>query len=166
MVRAYFVEDPKSVPLELTTSLWGKTYTVVVDRILAHFAGLAYGDGCAETCEARVVTSDPQFADKLTGVVQQIAKENGGTTRRSVRPSAISDSPPRNIILNSTLVGRALFDDATQPDYCDEEGQQSNRDSVGGEEGMAGFGGWPPMAPAKVQVCQDACIDVWNEPST
>lgn len=105
------------MPLELTTSLWGETHTVVVDRILAHFAGLAYGDGYAVTGEVRIVTSDPQFADRLTGIVQQIARENGGTTREYVRPGNISDNSQHTIVLNSTLVRRALFDESMQPNY-------------------------------------------------
>lgn len=66
--------------------MWGTAHTVVVDSELAHFAGLAYGDGYPAWGEVRVVTANPVFADKLVGIVQQIAKECGGTSREYVRP--------------------------------------------------------------------------------
>jgi hypothetical protein len=105
------------VPLELVSSLWGSTRKVAVDNNLAHFAGLAYGDGYPAWGEVRIVTSNPTFADKLVGLVQQIAKDHKGTSREYVRPGNLSDKPQHNITLNSTLVRRALFDDLMQPKY-------------------------------------------------
>lgn len=89
---------------------------VVVNHNLAHFAGLAYGDGFP-ACEVRIVTSNPAFADKVFGIVQQLAQEYGGTTREYVRQGNISDNQQHNIVLNSTLIRRALFDDLMHPKY-------------------------------------------------
>ncbi len=105
------------MPLELPSSLWGKTATVQVDPNLAHFAGLAFGDGYPAWGEVRVVTSNSMFADRLTGIVHQIAAECGGSSRVYVRPGEISDLPQHNIVLNSTLIRRALFHDTMRPRY-------------------------------------------------
>lgn len=105
------------VPLELPSSLWGSTRSIVVDHDLAHFAGLAYGDGYPGRGEVRVVTSNSVFADKLLGIVNQIANVYGGTSSDYVRPGNVSDNPQRTIVLNSTLVRRALFHDTMRPNY-------------------------------------------------
>jgi hypothetical protein len=105
------------VPLELPSSLWGIPHSIVVDSNLAHFAGLAYGDGYPGWGEVRIVTSNSVFAERLVGIVGQIATQYGGTSREYVRPGNLSDSLQHNIVLNSTLVRRALFDDLMQPNY-------------------------------------------------
>jgi hypothetical protein len=105
------------VPLEINSSLWGNSQKVSVSRELAHFAGLAYGDGFPAWGEIRVVTSSSTFADKLVGLVQDLASAYRGTSREYVRPGEISDNPQHNIVLNSTLVRRAFFDDKMQPKY-------------------------------------------------
>ncbi len=97
------------MPLELPSSLWGKTATVQVDPNLAHFAGLAFGEGYPAWGEVRVVTSNSMFADRLTGIVHQIAAECGGSSRVYVRPGEISDLP--------TLIRRALFHETMRPRY-------------------------------------------------
>src|SRR5713101_6425054 len=102
--------DPSmGMPLELPSSLWGKPTTVQVDPNLAHFAGLAFGDGYPAWGEVRVVTSNSMFADRLTGIVHQIAAECGGSSRVYVRPGEISDLP--------TLIRRALFHETMRPRY-------------------------------------------------
>ncbi len=105
------------MPLELLSSLWGRTCSVIIDENLAHFAGLAYGDGYPSRSEVRMVTSNPVFADRLTGIVREIARNHGGTCREYVRPENISDNPQYNIILISTLVRRAFYDDLMRPRY-------------------------------------------------
>lgn len=105
------------MPLELQSSLWGNARSITITPDLAHFACLAYGDGFPAWGEIRVVTSNEAFADRLTSIVQQIAKDYGGTSREYVRPSEISDNSQHNIVLNSTLVRRAFFDDSMRPKY-------------------------------------------------
>jgi hypothetical protein len=103
--------------LQLESSLWGSKRMVPVDERLAHFAGLAYGDGYPAWGEVRVVTYNEQFAKKLVSVVELIAKEFDATFREYVRPGNVSDNLQHNIVLNSTLVRRALFDDQMHPRY-------------------------------------------------
>jgi hypothetical protein len=105
------------VPLELSSSLWKTPHNVPVDRTLAHFAGLAYGDGYPVWGEIRVVTANELFAEKLMQIVNSIANQFQATTREYVRPDPVSNSIQHNVVLNSTLVRRALFNDLMQPDY-------------------------------------------------
>ncbi len=84
---------------------------------LAHFAGLAYGDGYPGWGEVRVVTYDERFAIKLVNMVEQIAADFKATFREYVRPGTVSDSLQHCVALNSTLVRRALFDDQMHPRY-------------------------------------------------
>jgi hypothetical protein len=80
-------------------------------------AGLAYGDGYPAWGEIRIVTSNELFAKSLVYRVNLIANRFQATTREYVRPDMVTGSIQHNIVLNSTLVRRALFDDTMQPDY-------------------------------------------------
>jgi hypothetical protein len=90
---------------------------VPITENLAHFAGLAYGDGYPVWGEVRVVTSNPEFALKLREIVRDIARDFNATWREYVRPGNISSKQQHTVVLNSTLVRRALFDDRMKPDY-------------------------------------------------
>ena len=88
-----------------------------MNQKMAHFAGLAYGDGYPGRAEIRVVTALPDFADKLLGLTQDLADVYKATCRVNVRPGNISDNPQYTITLTSTLLRRALFDDSLLPRY-------------------------------------------------
>lgn len=105
------------MPLELPSSLWGHPRVVSFDERLAHVAGLAYGDGYPEWGEIRIVTSNELFAKKLLGVVNEIAEQYGTTFREYVREGLVSKNLQHNVVLNSTLIRRSLFDDQMQPNY-------------------------------------------------
>jgi hypothetical protein len=106
-----------AVSLVLPSVKNGYPTTIDVDGRLAHFAGLAYGDGYALQTEVRIVTLRSEFADKVMDIAQEIAKDLGASSREYVRPGSISDNPQHTITLNSRVLRRALFDDEMCPRY-------------------------------------------------
>ncbi len=104
-------------PLELESSLWGKTSKVSIDCNLAHLSGLAYGDGYPAWGEIRVVTSNAEFKNRILESIRTVAQQYRSTFRVYTRPGNISKNPQHNVVLNSTLVRRALFDDEMRPNY-------------------------------------------------
>lgn len=106
-----------ATPLDLDSALWRRPCLVPVKSSLAHFAGLAYGDGYPTWGEVRIVTSNEEFAKRLVCLVADIARDFHATTREYVRSGEISDKMQHNVVLNSTLVRRALFDDMMHPNY-------------------------------------------------
>ncbi|MGQ9468261.1 MAG: hypothetical protein ACUVTD_00270 [Nitrososphaerales archaeon] len=101
----------------LTSKLYGHTREIFVHGELAYFAGIAYGDGYAEYGELRIATSDGEYKDVLENLVTSIAKRFRASFGTYGRTSTISGKPLWDVVLNSTLLRRALFTDEGELNY-------------------------------------------------
>ena len=106
-----------AISIDLPSTHYRKDVTVIVGEKLAYFAALAYGDGYAAYGEVRIVTANSIFRDALEDLVIMVAQEQNATYRVSEKASAITTNPKWEVVLNSTTVRRAFFDEQMRPKY-------------------------------------------------